>query len=77
LIKMTNYTPKDARVRVMRAKAGSTKNATTEYLLALRKQLLRWVDSVDRNIFYRSSYTEIDDDDIVTEVYTIKKEKEK
>jgi hypothetical protein len=72
---MNNYTRRDARIRVMRAKMGCTKNATTEYLLELRKQLLRFVYSIDRNIFCRSSYIEVDDDDIVTEVYTIKKEK--
>lgn len=74
--KMDNHTAKDARDRVSRARMGCTKNATTEYLFALRRQLVRWVDSIDRNIFYRSSFIEVDDDDIVTEVYTIEKEKE-
>lgn len=73
--KMDNYTAKDARDRVSRARMGCTKNATTEYLLALRKQLVKWIGSIDRNIECRSSYVDIDDDDIVTEVYTIKKEK--
>jgi hypothetical protein len=48
-----NQTPEQARLRVLEARVGSLNDATDEYLSALRDEVQRWLNRIDREIAVR------------------------
>lgn len=47
-------TPTDARLLVVQAKIGTlSRQASDDFILALRTELLRWVDSIDQTMALR------------------------